>query len=268
VEHLEFPLDAVPLYLTALAIYVPRPLALFSILPIMTRLGLPRFLQLALVIVIGLPAAAPMISQIQQVHPLSATSTVALSLKEAFVGVLIGLIMGIPFWAMEIAGNILDFTRQAPDAEVQDPRNTTEATVTGTLFSIFASLYFIAAGGLTIIIDTIYKSYEIWPALSELPQLNGTAAGKLLQILDALFKSSLVIAGPILIFVLVSFFVLIIIARFIPQTNVFSLSLSFKNIAFFTAIQIYGAYAISYFVLNSNYLKGTLTVMKGLLGEQ
>jgi type III secretion protein T len=266
-EHLESPLDAVPLYLIALAIYVPRPLALFSILPVMTRLGLPRILQMALIIVISFPSALSLIPQVQHVHPLPALSVAILSFKEVFVGLLIGMIMGIPFWAMEMAGNIIDFIRQAPEAEIQDPRNTTESTVTGTFFSVFASLYFLATGGLTILIDTIYKSYEIWPAMDGWPQLSEKSAYNFIEILDILFKSSLIVAGPILLFILVSFVVLIIIARFIPQTNVFSLSQSFKNIPFVVSMPIYGAYVISYFAINSSYIKGTLHVMKGFLGE-
>jgi type III secretion protein T len=261
--HLDSPLDAVQLYLTALAISMPRPLALFSILPVMTRLGLPQLLQSALIIVISFPVAAPLFFEIQPLQPLSPVFTVVLCLKEAVLGLLIGMVMAIPFWAMEMAGDIVDLIRQAPEVELQDPRNTTQATPTGTLFSIFSSLYFISVGGFIIIINTIYKSYEVWPALKEWPSIDENAVGRILELFDSLFKASFLIAAPILIFILVAYFILIIISRFAPQTNVFSLSLSFKNIGFLVAIQIYGSYIISYFVLNSSYLKETLEVMKG-----
>jgi type III secretion protein T len=262
-DHLDSPLDAVPLYLTALAILMPRPLALFTIFPVMTRLGLPRLLQMALTIVICFPMAIPLAPQIHRLQPLPVLFMTLLCLKEAFIGLLIGWIMSIPFWAMETAGNIVDFIRQAPDAEIQDPRNTTQASITGTLFSIFSSLYFLSMGGFTIVIGTIYESYELWPALSAWPAINRNAPSKILELLDSLMRASFLIAGPILIFILVAFAILILLVRFLPQANIFSLSLSFKNIAFLVAMQIYGTYIISYFLLNSIYLKGTLEIAKG-----
>lgn len=262
-DELKYPFDAVYLYLTALAISIPRTLGLFFVLPIMTRLGLPRFLQLAFAIVICIPLATPLAAQIRPLEPLSPVFAAMICLKEAFIGLLLGLIMGLPFWAMEVAGNIVDFVRQAPDAAVQDPQGTTETSITGNLFSIFATLYFISAGGITIMIDVIYKSYEIWPALHELPGFNEKGAAGLLELLDSLLRASLLIAGPLLIFILIAFLMLTIIARFASQINVFDLSMSFRNIAFLIAIQVYSIYIISYFILQSSYINKTIDVVKG-----
>jgi type III secretion protein T len=168
---------------------------------------------------------------------------------------------------MEVAGNIADFIRQAPDALVQDPQSQSESTITGTLFSIFATLYFIAMGGLSVIVDIIYKSYELWPALSGWPTINQNAPAIVLEFLDRIFHAGFIIAGPLLIFTLTAFLIVAILSRFTPQMNFFDLSLSSRNIAFVVAIQIYTIYIVSYFNSQSAHLKETLDIVKGILNE-
>jgi type III secretion protein T len=260
--------DIIYSYLTALAIATPRPFALFSILPIMTRIGLPRILQFTIITALSIPIVAPLSSEIRASSSASAIFLAAMCFKEAFLGLLIGLVMGIPFWIMEVAGNIADFIRQAPDALVQDPQSQTEATITGTLFSIFATLYFIAMGGLTVLVEVIYKSYELWPVLSAWPAANANAPTIVLEFLDRIFHASLVLAGPLLIFTLSAFVIMALVSRFTPQMNFFDLSLSSRNIAFVIAIQIYTIYIISYFNNQSSYLKSTLDIVKSMFHEQ
>jgi type III secretion protein T len=255
-------------YLTALAIAIPRTFALFSILPIMTRLGLPRILQFIIITALCLPIVAPLSAEIRSAPAASALSVAALCFKEAFVGLLIGLAIGVPFWIIEVAGNIADFIRQAPDALVQDPQNQTESTITGTLFSIFATLYFIAMGGLTVIVEIIYKSYELWPALGAWPVINENAPAIVLLFLDRIFHAGFIIAGPLVIVTLTTFVIVAIISRFTPQMNFFDLSLSSRNIAFVIAMQVYTIYIISYFNSQSEHLRDTLDIVKGILHEQ
>ncbi len=262
-----YSVDVIYSYLTALAVAIPRTFALFSILPIMTRLGLPRTLQFVIITALCIPIVAPLSAQIRSSPPASALLVAVLCFKEAFIGLLIGLVIGVPFWIMEVAGNITDFIRQAPDALVQDPQRQSEATITGTLFSIFATFYFISMGGLNVIVEILYKSYELWPALSGWPTIDRNAPGIVLEFLDRISHASFIIAGPLLTFTLTAFLVVAVISRFTPQMNFFDLSLSSRNIAFVVAIQIYIIYIVSYFTSQSANLKNTLEIVKGILHE-
>lgn len=260
--------DGVYVYGIAIAISVPRILALFAILPIMSRIGLPVFLQTVIAVAISLPIVIPLVPHLSVDHPLSPFAVGILCLKEAFVGLLLGIVIGVPFFAIEVAGNVVDFVRQAPDAEVQDPQGTTDASITGTLFSIFATLYFLSMGGIGIIADILYRSYDIWPALSNWPSPGVNATSKALAILDQILRSAIVLGAPLIIFILLAFIILIIVVRFTPQINVFDLSMSFRNVAFLIAIQIYALYIISYFSLQTSHIGPTLDVLKGFFNEQ
>ena len=257
--------DLVYGFVIALAIATPRPLAIFAVLPLTGRLGLPPFFRNVIVIAISLPIVIPLQLQIKAAPTIPIASLFALSLKEVFIGLLIGLVLGIPFWAIETAGNIVDFVRQAPDSELQDAQGTTEASITGTLFSVVATYYYVTIGGITLLINSIYISYTIWPPLAPLPTLDPSATLRILALLDALFRSALMIAAPLVIFIMISLLLLMIIARITPQINVFDLSMSFRNIAFIVVMQVYAVFIIDYFGAEISGLRNAMDVVKGLL---
>ncbi|MDZ4791466.1 MAG: type III secretion system export apparatus subunit SctT [Hyphomicrobiales bacterium] len=261
-EQLKPFVDIVFLYLTALALALPRPLAILSILPVMTRLGLPQFLRTVVSIAISVPIVLSLVSDPAAREPVSSVSVFFICLKEVVLGILIGLVISVPFWVAEAAGNILDLLRQAPDAQMQDPQGTTESSITGTLLSLFIILYFVVMDGLTVIVGLVYSSYDIWPVMQMLPPFDAAAGFKLIALLDTVLKSAFLLAAPLIIFILIAFFILMMIARFAPQTNVFDLSMSFSNVAFFVMLQIYTMYVLDYLPNTLEPIKSTLSTVQ------
>ncbi len=251
------------IYLASLAIAMSRMMAIFTVSPIMTRLGLPIGLRGFVVVALALPVVVPITADPQIKQTLAPMFIVSLCLKEVVVGVLLGIVTGFPFWAMEIAGNIVDFVRQAPDAQVQDPLGTTQTSLTGTLFAVFATLYFVTMGGLKLFMNAIYTSFEVWPALSSWPDISSRSAMKCVEFLDSLLRASLLIAAPFVVFIMIAFLLVAIISRIIPQVNVFILSMSFRNAAFVIAVQVFGLYIISNFTSNGVYMRDAIPILKG-----
>jgi type III secretion protein T len=260
-------LPQIYLYLIALAFAITRSLTIFEIFPVIARIGLPRGLQATVVIAISLPVVILVHGQLKVMNDVSPMFIVTICVKEVLIGLLLGMVAGLPFWIMEMSGNIVDFIRQAPDAAVQNPEGSTQASITGTLFAIVVTLYFISAGGLTILADTIYKSYEIWPALSNFPLPSSDGSIKIIGLLDFLIGSAVLIAAPLVTFIMMGFLVVVIIAKILPQLNVFTLSMAFRNFAFFIAVQIFGIYLISSYTSNLRYLKDTLQIVKEFINE-
>lgn len=255
------------LYLTALALAIPRGYAMFSLLPVTTRLGLPNMLRAALAVAITLPLLDPLVADLRKVEFLSMSYVVFLCLKEAFVGVVLGVVLGIPFWVLESVGNVLDFVRQAPDAQLQDPQGTTETSISGTLLVVFIVFIFIVSGGFRIISDVIYASYNAWPILKFLPDIQPDAGIKLITLFDKLMRATLVLAAPVLIVVVLAFLILIMTARFVPQINVFDLSMAFRNVAFFTILPIYLVYLLDYIIPELGATRSVVDVVKGFMHE-
>ena len=257
--------DVIYTYLVAIAIAMTRPIAVFSVLPIITRLGLPELLKYAIAMVLSLHTISALVANPAALQSMSPMFIAFIALKETLIGVTLGIIISAPFWAIEMSGDILDFIRQAPDASIQDPQGTTESSLSGTLFSIFAILIFLSSGGLTIITGLIYSSYDLWPAHSNFPVIDTAAPIKLLSLLDYMFKTALLVAAPLLLLLLLSFAILAIIAKFVPQINVFDMSMILRNITYFVMIQIYIVYITSYYFPELGTIKSSLSYLERLL---
>jgi type III secretion protein T len=256
------------LYMAALAFSITRPIAIFSVFPVIARIGLPRLLQIPVVIAISLPILIQVHGQLGSMNTITPLFIAYICVKEVLIGLILGIIAGVPFWTMEMAGNIVDFIRQAPDAAVQDPQGATQASISGNLFAIVITLYFISAGGLSIVANTIYQSYVVWPALSDFPFPNSSGAYKVIGVIDFLFRTALLIAAPLVTFILMGFMITVIIAKILPQMNVFTMSMAFRNFAFLIAVQIFGIYLISSYTSNLTYIKDTIQIAREFLSGE
>ena len=262
---LSSPFEFVYTFLVAIALAMGRPMALFSVLPIVTRLGLPDLIKYALALALSINIIGPLVENPAELQTMSPLLLVFIVLKETLIGLALGIVIGAPFWAIEMAGNILDFIRQAPDATIQDPQGSTESSITGTLLSIFAVLLFLSAGGLTTVVGLLYSSYDIWPVKTAFPEVTSDASVRMLDLLDWMFRSAMLIASPLLLLLIISFVILMIITKFIPQLNVFDMSMAFRNITFFAMIQVYSLYIVGYFAKDFSVVKSSLVYLEKIL---
>src|SRR5258707_8184591 len=108
---------------------------------------------------------------------LTVTMVAALLFKEVIIGLVIGLVLGVPIWAAEAAGDVLDLQRGSTAAGLLDPLATTEESITGTLFGLVMVALYFGSGGLPLTLRTVYDSYGIWPVASAFPSLGPAAGG-------------------------------------------------------------------------------------------
>jgi len=213
--------------LSIVAICLARPLTCFSILPFAGGNLLPGYIRstimLTLVFIIY-PMVAPCAPD-----RLETLATVLVLLKEVFVGLLIGFVAATVFWTMEIVGILIDNQRGATMASVMDPLYGHSSSPLGTLLLQFTTVVFFSIGGFLIFLDGIFKSYEFWPVFQFYPKLEGDLAVFFLKKLDTLIRSALLLAAPFLIAAFLSDLCLGLISRFVPQLNVFFLSMPVKS---------------------------------------
>jgi type III secretion protein T len=162
------------------------------------------------------------------------------------VGLAIGLVLGVPVWAAEAAGDVLDLQRGVGTASLMDPLATTPESITGTLFGLgMVALYF-GSGGLYLTLRTVYDSYAIWPAANMFPIFTPAASEFFVRLLDNIITMGLVLVAPIVIFMLLSDLLLGLVSRAAPHLNVFALALSVKNLVFALLLVFYCAFLIKY----------------------
>ncbi len=186
-----------------------------------------------------------------------------LIVKEAIVGVGIGLIAMLILYAVQVAGGFIDFQMGFAIANVVDPQTGIQTPLLGQLFYIFALLFLLSVDGHLILLEGIFNSYAIIP-VDELflPFSDGQTA----KLAAESFMQMFIIAFQMAIPVVASLFLVDIalgfIARTVPQVNVFVVGLPIKIFVSFVVL------LVSFSVLFSivDYLfKEMFTVMRSLM---
>jgi type III secretion protein T len=242
-------------YLIATGFALARMTGLVIVMPAFTRLGLTGILRSATALLLALPLVPMMVAAIAS-ERLTVTIITGLLFKEVVVGLAIGLVLGVPVWAAEAAGDVVDLQRGLGAASLMDPSATTSESITGTLFGLgMVALYF-GSGGLYLTLRTVYDSYAIWPAANAFPIFTPAASELFVRLLDNIITMGLVLVAPIVVFLLLADLLLGIVSRAAPHLNVFALSLSVKNLVFALLLVLYCAFLIKYMGTDLSSLLG------------
>lgn len=239
------PFELVWHWLLAYGIALGRPMALIALNPIFTRAQIGGLLRGA----IASALALPMIPRLAAELPASLHNPVALLLlgiKEAAIGATIGLLLGAPFWALDVAGDILDAQRGATQGRLNDPAGFEDVSITGTLLMVTGIALFVLVGGLETLADLLYGSWAIWPPLAALPSMTPQTPVLLLGILDRVTYQGLLLAAPPVAAMLLTDISLLVIARLAPNLRIDDLALSARNIVFFVFMPIYAVFLLTY----------------------
>lgn len=232
-------------YILAMAFGLARFSGLMLLMPLFSRVRLTGLLRNALGLGFAVPAI-PMIVSVLDRSEMTTTFVIAYLMKEVIVGLTIGLAMGVPFWAAEAAGDILDLQRGSTLGSLIDPMMTHETSATGTLLTIVMVALYLAAAGLEITLHSVYASYDLWPIDRFLPIFSSDTGAIFLGLLDRIFSMALTMVFPLVICILLSDIVLAFVARASPQLNVFALSLIVKTLVFSLVFVLYAAFLIAY----------------------
>src|SRR5690625_1975197 len=187
---------------------------------------------------------------------------VFLLLKEAIVGLLIGLIAYIIIAAIQIAGGFIDFQMGFDIANVMDPQTGAQSPLTGQYFYIIALLFLLSVDGHHLLIDGIFYSYEMIPIDRFIPFQNGGIIEFVVDTFNQMFLIAFQMAIPIVGCLFLVDVALGIIARTVPQLNVFVVGLPIKIFVSFVVILFY----LSLYMLLVRMLFTTMfETMRGLM---
>ncbi|MFC3691173.1 type III secretion system export apparatus subunit SctT [Chenggangzhangella methanolivorans] len=250
--------------LIATALATARAIGMVMITPAFTRTGVTGLLRSCIAVAIAAPMVPPTFDQISLLQGLSTLTVVGLMVKEVVIGALIGFVFGIPFWAAETAGDIVDLQRGTTAAQLVDPNAMSESSITGTLFSIVAVAIFFTSGGLGILADAVYRSYELWPASSFRPVVSQASGLALLKTLDGLMRIAVLLVAPIMVALLIADVMLGYLSRLAPQIHVFDLSLAVKNLLFAFLIVVYAMFLAPSLMREIGGLAGGFDLLRSL----
>jgi flagellar biosynthesis protein FliR len=158
--------------------------------------------------------------------PLATGELVGLLIKELLVGLAFAFAIGAFIAALTVAGSYLDNSIGFSFGSLVDPMTGSQGTVLAQFHTIVGVMIFITIGGDQWAIQGLARTYELVP-LTALPDFSALAAGAMHAFLG-LGIAAIELAAPVLLALLVTDAAFGMVARAVPQVNVFSVGFPAK----------------------------------------
>jgi len=158
---------------------------------------------------------------------LSAGLFFLLVIKEAVVGLIIGFASSFLFTAVNFAGRLVDTQMGFGFVELTDPMSEESITVIGHFKVILFTILFLLFNGHYFLLLTIQKSFEIIPLLGAVFPADNLVAYFTMLVVN-IFILGFKLAAPVFVVLILTMIALGIVARTVPQMNIFFVGLPLK----------------------------------------
>lgn len=240
---------------------LPRMLAMFSMLPMFNRQALPGLLRVGVASAFAVFIVPSLLgSSLQQLR--HGGLMISILAKEAMVGFLIGFLVAIPLWAVDIMGAYVDNQRGASIAATINPLTGHDTSPLGELFSQAVLVMLLISGGMLMLLDLVFASYVLWPVFSMLPSFSEQTPTLLLSQLDRLAMLAVLFSAPVIFAMFLAEVGLAIVSRFVPQLQVFFMAMPIKSAIAMYVFAIYASTLLGYVM---NEFANFPEVVSGLL---
>lgn len=191
---------------------------------------------------------------------------ILLTLKEAIVGLSMGWIAGLIFFAVQMAGSFIDLEMGLSMASLLDPMNGNQTPLSGQVLNVFMILFLFTVDAHHMLINGVLDSYKLIPIDQlSLKQTPGSLAQFVTQTFVLSFADAFQMALPIVGSLFLVDVAVGIVARTVPQLNVLVVGLPLKiGVGFILLILVMPLY-ISFFRFLFDYTTSTFQTFVNLL---
>lgn len=141
-----------------------------------------------------------------------------LSIRELAVGLCLGFLMRMFFFAISIAGEVISVSTGLGSAQVFNPAMGSQTNVIEQFQSLIATLFFLAIDGHHLFIQGLAQSFELAPVAAIGIK---TAAFTSMDIwIQDVFLAGLKLSAPVLVAILMANLAMGVLGRAVPQINV------------------------------------------------
>ncbi len=138
---------------------------------------------------------------------------------EIVIGMTMGMITQIMFAGIQVAGQIAGYQMGFGIVNVIDPMTSQQVSIAAQFYYLFAVLLFLATGTHRIFIQALVESFRYIPPMQA--HLSGFNISRLMKLAGNIFVLAVKVGAPVLAITLFTQVVLGIVARTVPQINVF-----------------------------------------------
>ena len=207
-------------HLVLLVLALARVGGLFLMAPIFASRTAPPRVRVALAFFITI-AMMPVLSALPAppTADMGALVLAAMLAFETAIGFTVGLIAQLTFGAVQMAGQLAGIQMGIGLSNLIDPQTQEHITSLAQWQNLLALLIFLSVDGHHILIRAIADSFHVLPLGGGLPSAAGF--GMVIDLAGGLFVIALKIAAPVMVLLLLVNAAMGVLAKLIPQLNVF-----------------------------------------------
>lgn len=225
-------------FLISMSLAVPRAAICLAILPGFSTKTLQGIMRNAAAFALAMPALWPTFFAVQGSPP-DLLLAGMLAMKEAAIGLMLGVLMAIPIWVAQSIGSILDTQRSPIQLASNNNSFDQDATATGAMLLQAVIITMIQAGLFVALARIIIESYGVWPVYNLMPPFESGHLEVLIQRFGEFFWHIAVYGGPVIIPLIMIDFCFAIIGMFASNLQVSFVSSPIKSLAGLFILLIY-----------------------------
>jgi flagellar biosynthesis protein FliR len=211
-------------------VFVLTPI--FYAMPMPTTVRVLMFLSLSFIVALGfIPMGGG--------QPVDSASVFTSALAELALGATLGLGVLLAFAAFDVAGRLLDIQIGFGIAQVFDPVTRRQVPILTSAFNTFAVLLFFLLAGHHALLRGIAFSVERFPIAAQWSAAYGLPA--MVKQVSALFALGFALVAPVVFCLFMVEMALGVVARNLPQMNMFAVGIPVKIIVGLVTLSLWFA---------------------------
>jgi flagellar biosynthetic protein FliR len=224
-------------WVTNVLLVSTRLAALLLMTPVLHAMPVPATVRLLIVLALSAALAMPLAGATAQVHDLA--ELLEAFLRELAIGATLGLGVLMAFAGFSLAGRLVDVQIGFGMAQVFDPLTRTQVPVITSALGLAGVVFFFLVNGHHALLRGVAYSLGRFPAGQ--PWSLQDVAAPVLQQAAGLFTLGFALAAPVVLCLLLVEFALGVLARSLPQANVFLLGMPVKVVAGLLVLSFWAA---------------------------
>lgn len=241
---------------------MPRVHVALLFVPAMALKEIKGLLKTAVIIAVALPVAVNNYYSIDFTS-LGIIHLAFVLLKEAAIGVIIGVLLSLPFNIFISVGAIIDNQRGATSGQMADPA-LGQTTFLGSFMQRTFVIIMIEAGMFGLLFSILLDSFLLWPVVDNFPKLLFSGEQLVISQFSDMTQKIILYVLPVLIVMLLIDLGFAMLGLFSPQMQVYFLSMPAKSITALFVLVLYASTMWYYGVLELerfNDLKASLPLL-------
>ncbi|MTV41989.1 EscT/YscT/HrcT family type III secretion system export apparatus protein [Duganella radicis] len=243
----------------AMALIAPRAIVCLLILPgfgLSTLQGAARYLA---AMAMALPAVVPTFYYVQATPPDFIVAG-CLAIKESMLGLLLGVMLSVPFWATQSVAAILDSQRAAVQVQANNASVDRDASALGGMLLQATVVVMMQAGLFVALARILIESYGLWPAFDFTPPFAPGHVEVLIKRVGEFFWHIIVYGAPVIIPLLFVEFGFAMVSVFASNLQVSSASAPVKSLVGMFVL-------LAFWPTFSHYIAGDFARLLDLVAE-